>query len=80
MWYPPNASTTEGSRARGGSALPGVAFAELVPDGVFFKLRVFSSEGPPPLPEVSRLAGPGNLDDTVERSRTLEEAYIAILR
>lgn len=61
-------------------ALPGVAFAELVPDGVFLKLRVYSSERQSLVPEVQRLAGEGNLDDVVERSRTLEEAYIAILR
>ncbi len=61
-------------------ALPGVAFAELVPDGVFFKLRVFASDGLSPLAAVHQLAGAGNLDDVLERSRTLEEAYIAILR
>ena len=61
-------------------ALPGVAFAELVPDGVFFKLRVYSLEPMSLLPQMQRLAGEGNLDAPIERSRTLEEAYIALVR
>jgi ABC-2 type transport system ATP-binding protein len=60
--------------------LPGVEFAELVPEGVFFKLRAFSSDGSSPLARMRELAGEENLEDVIERGRTLEEAYIAILR
>ena len=62
------------------SALPGVEFAELVPDGVFLKLRVFSSNGGSPLARMQEIAGEANLEGVLQRERTLEEAYIAILR
>jgi len=61
-------------------AMAGVEFAELVPDGVFFKLRIFSADGKLTVPDVHSVAGDGNLDDVLQRGRTLEEAYVAILR
>lgn len=60
--------------------VPGVEFAELVPDGVFSKLRVFSQDSAPPVERIRDIAGQDNIEDVLQRGRTLEEAYIAFLR
>ena len=60
-------------------ALPGVESAELVPDGIFSKLRVYARSDVDVLPAVATAAGVGTLEAVVRRGRTLEEAYLSIL-
>lgn len=61
-------------------ALPGVEFAETGADGVFTRLRVFAGEGGDVRDAVLDLCGRDNVEGITTRSRTLEEAYLALLR
>lgn len=57
----------------------GVESAELVPDGIFSKLRVYARSEVDVLPDVTAAAGADALEAVVRRGRTLEEAYLSIL-
>lgn len=61
-------------------ALPGVEFAETGADGVFARLRVFAEAGGDVRDAVLDLCGHDNVEGVMVRSRTLEEAYLALLR
>lgn len=59
--------------------IPAVESAELVPDGIFSKLRVYARSEVDVLPAVTAAAGDDALEAVVRRGRTLEEAYLSIL-
>jgi ABC-2 type transport system ATP-binding protein len=61
-------------------ALPGVEHAELGSDGGFGRLRLFARPEADLRAQVEALCGADNLEGLVARDRTLEEAYLALLR